>query len=97
MLPEALPAETTYQLRLTCKEASIAHIRALLLATISRLPITLQALHEEDDVETGAASLRAEIRTAGRDTEAIEQVVMRISIEDDVSALSWSISESLMD
>jgi hypothetical protein len=29
--------------------------------------------------------------TVGRNNEAIEQVVMRLSIEDDVSTLSWSV------
>ena len=28
--------------------------------------------------------------TAGRNNEALEQVVMRLSIEDDVSNLSWT-------
>jgi hypothetical protein len=32
--------------------------------------------------------------TAGRNNEAIEQVVMRLSIEDDVSTLSWSVVEA---
>jgi putative Mg2+ transporter-C (MgtC) family protein len=35
--------------------------------------------------------------TAGRNNEAIEQVVMRLSIEEDVSNISWSIVESAME
>ena len=35
--------------------------------------------------------------TAGRNNEALEQVVMRLSIEDDVSKLSWTIVESAME
>jgi putative Mg2+ transporter-C (MgtC) family protein len=35
--------------------------------------------------------------TASRNNEAIEQVVMRLSIEDDVSTLSWSIVEQQME
>ncbi len=35
--------------------------------------------------------------TAGRNNEAIEQVLMSLSIEDDVSTLRWSIAESTME
>jgi putative Mg2+ transporter-C (MgtC) family protein len=35
--------------------------------------------------------------TAGGNNEALEQVVMRLSIEDDVSNLSWSVVESAME
>jgi putative Mg2+ transporter-C (MgtC) family protein len=40
--------------------------------------------------------IRAEVTTAGRNNEAVEQVVMRLLFEDDVSTLSWSIIESTM-
>jgi putative Mg2+ transporter-C (MgtC) family protein len=35
--------------------------------------------------------------TVGRNNEAIEQVVMRLSIEDDVSTLTWSVVEAAME
>jgi putative Mg2+ transporter-C (MgtC) family protein len=41
--------------------------------------------------------IRAEVTTAGRNNEAVEQVVMRLLFEDDVSTLSWSIIESTME
>src|SRR5580704_6538760 len=70
-----------------------AHIRGLLLSTITQLPVTLQAIHGEQDDEHNQDHIRAEMTTAGRNNEAIEQVVMRLSTEDDVSTLSWSIVE----
>jgi putative Mg2+ transporter-C (MgtC) family protein len=72
-------------------------VRALLLSTITRLPVTLQSIHGEQDDTDEQAHIRAEMTTAGRNNEAIEQVVMRLSIEDDVSTLSWSIAESAME
>jgi putative Mg2+ transporter-C (MgtC) family protein len=66
VLPEAIPAETLYELKLNCKVSAAAHIRA-------------------------------EVTTAGRNNEAVEQVVMRLLFEDDVSTLSWSIIESTME
>src|SRR5580693_6673161 len=90
-IPEAAPIETLYEVKLDCKLSAAAHIRGLLLSTITQLPVTLQSIHGEQDDEHNQDHIRAEMTTAGRNNEAIEQVIMRLSIEDDVSALSWSI------
>jgi putative Mg2+ transporter-C (MgtC) family protein len=75
----------------------VAHIRTLLLSTITSLPVTLQSIHGEQDDDQDQTHIRAELTTAGRNNEAVEQVVMRLSTEDDVSTLSWSIVESTME
>jgi putative Mg2+ transporter-C (MgtC) family protein len=97
VLPEAVPAETLYELKLDCKVSAAAHIRALLLSTITPLPVMLHSIHGEQNDTNEKTYIRAEMTTAGRNNEAIEQVVMRLSIEDDVSTLSWSILESAME
>jgi putative Mg2+ transporter-C (MgtC) family protein len=97
VLPQATPVETRYELLLACRLSVAAHIRALLLSTITGLPITLQSLHGEQDDDKDETHLRAELTTAGRNNEAVEQVVMRLSIEDEVSSLSWSVVESTME
>lgn len=97
VLPEATPAETRYEILLACRLSVAAHIRALLLSTITSLPVTLQSIHGEQDDENDQTHIRAELTTVGRNNEAVEQVVMRLSMEDDVSTLSWSIVESTME
>jgi putative Mg2+ transporter-C (MgtC) family protein len=57
----------------------------------------LHSIHGDQNDTNEQTHIRAEITTAGRNNEAIEQVVMRLSIENDVSTLSWSIIESAMD
>ncbi len=57
----------------------------------------LHSIREEQNDANEQTHIRAEITTAGRNNEAIEQVVMRLSIEDDISILSWSIMESAME
>jgi len=96
-IPEAAPVETLYEVKLACKLSAAGHIRSLLLSTITQLPVTLQSIHGEQDDEHNQDHIRAEMTTAGRNNEAIEQVVMRLSIEDDVSTLSWSIVEQQME
>jgi putative Mg2+ transporter-C (MgtC) family protein len=97
VLPDVTPVETLYQVQLDCKVSAAAHIRALLLSTITRLPVTLHSIRGEQDDTNQQAHIRAEMTTAGRNNEAIEQAVMRLSIEDDVSTLSWSIAEPAME
>jgi putative Mg2+ transporter-C (MgtC) family protein len=75
----------------------MGHIRSLLLSTLGSLPVTLQSIHGEQDEETDETRIRAEVLAAGRNNEALEQVVMRLSIADDISNLSWSIVESVME
>jgi putative Mg2+ transporter-C (MgtC) family protein len=53
-------------------------------------------VHREQDEASDATSIRAEM-VVSRNTEAIEEVVMRLSIEDDVSTLSWSVLETAME
>ena len=97
ILPEAIPAETLYELKFDCKVSAAAHIRALLLSTITPLPVTLHSIHGEQNDANEQTHIRAEVTTAGRNNEAVEQVVMRLLFEDDVSTLSWSIIESTME
>jgi putative Mg2+ transporter-C (MgtC) family protein len=97
VLPEPTPVETLYEVQLACKLSSAARIRALLLSTIARLPVTLRSVHSEQDDANDQTHIRAEVITAGRNNEAIEQVMMHLSIEDDVSTMSWSIVESAME
>jgi putative Mg2+ transporter-C (MgtC) family protein len=97
VLPSATPAETRYEVLLACRLSVATHIRTLLLSTIKGSPLMLQSIHGEQDEEKCDAHLRAELITAGRNNEAVEQVVMRLSMEDEVAALSWSIVESTME
>src|SRR6202167_1057954 len=72
-LPEAIPNETIYEVKLLCKIAVAAHIRTLLLSTISHLPVTLQSIHSEQDDANDQAQILALMRTVGRNNEAVEQ------------------------
>jgi putative Mg2+ transporter-C (MgtC) family protein len=97
VLPEAIPAETRYEIRLTCRATVATHIRALLLSSINGSAVTLQSLHGEQDDANNETHIRADLITAGRNNEAVEQIVMRLSMEEEVSTLTWSIVESTME
>ncbi|MBV8437377.1 MAG: MgtC/SapB family protein [Silvibacterium sp.] len=96
-LPEAVPAETLYAVKLACKPSAAAHIRALLLSTLARLPITLQSIKEEQGETENQTRIEADMMTEGRNNDAIEQVVLRLSVEDDLFNVSWAVAELKME
>jgi putative Mg2+ transporter-C (MgtC) family protein len=85
------------EVRLACRVSAAPHIRALLLSTITSLPVTLQSIRGEPAEVSDESNIRAKMTTVGRNNEAIEQVVMRLSIEDNISTLSWSVVETAME
>jgi putative Mg2+ transporter-C (MgtC) family protein len=91
VIPEEAPVETTYELNLTCRAADEAHLRTLLLATITQAPVTLHSIHSEDIEGSDRNRIRAEVSALGRKNEIIEQIVTRLSFEAGVAAVSWSI------
>jgi len=91
VLPEVTPIETTYEVNLTGRSADEAHLRALLLSTISQTTAVLQGVHSMDVENTDRMQIRAALTVLGRRNEVVEQVVKRLSFEPGVSAVSWSI------
>jgi putative Mg2+ transporter-C (MgtC) family protein len=96
-LPEMAPSETTYEVMLNCRMTDEAHLRTLLLATISQSTATLQSIHSEDIQGSDRTEIRALLRTRGRRNEVAEEVVTRLSFEPGVSAISWSIAAEAME
>ena len=91
VLPAAEPGETLYEIVLTCRQTDETHLRTHLLATIAQEPISLQAIHSEDEENSDRTRLRAEMATAGRQNSLIERIAMRLSIEPGITSLSWSV------
>jgi len=92
VLPLAEASETLYTIHLICREADEAHLRSLLLATISQSKVSLQAMHSVDDPPAGQVRLSAEVATLGRQNNEVESIALRLSIEPGVSSLSWSLA-----
>ncbi|HEX8896211.1 MAG TPA: MgtC/SapB family protein [Terriglobales bacterium] len=86
--------ETCYTLRLVCRNEGENHARALLLHMTQTLPLTLQSLHSGDLDSTGKMEVQAEFHTPRRQDAMLEEVVGRISLEPEVSAVSWQVCRS---
>jgi len=97
VLPEAIPIITAYEVNLTCRASDEAHLRTLLLATITQASVSLQAIHSEDIESSDRMRIRADLSTSGQKNEVLEQIVTRLSFEPGVSAVSWSIVPTIVE
>jgi putative Mg2+ transporter-C (MgtC) family protein len=81
--------EVNYAFELVCRPDDEAHMRALLLQAMGRSSLILTALRSEDIEGTPRLKVTAQIRGVGRQEEALEQLVARLSLEPGVSSVSW--------
>ncbi len=91
VLPNAEPIETRYEIKITSRSAAESHLRTVLLASLANRQASLQAIYSEDDESGSRTFISAELTTVGRNNAAIEEIVMRLSVQDGVIAVSWSV------
>lgn len=89
--------EVAYSLELIGRPEDEAHMRALLLQAMAPSPLTLTALRSEDIEGTSKLKVTAQIRGLGRQDEAMEQLVVRLSLEPGVSSVSWAVHPQILE
>jgi putative Mg2+ transporter-C (MgtC) family protein len=85
--------ETTYRFRATTRDKKEAHVRALLLQSISGHGYQLRALESADIDGTDLVEVRAELATIGRNDERIEAAAGRLGLEPNVTSVRWQVIE----
>ena len=89
--------EVTYGFELICSQVDEAHMRARLLQAMSQSPLTLTALRSEDIEGTPKMKVTAQIKGLGRQDAALEQLVVRLSLEAGVSSVSWTVHPQVLE
>jgi len=84
-------AEILYHLHCTCRTPREAHIRALLLQAVGPTPLQLLTLQSKDQEGADYVDVSAKLRTVGRKDDYLEQIVTRLSLEADVTSISWHV------
>jgi len=79
------------------KSLTFAISCAGLLQAIAQTPLTLTALKSEDIEGTGRMKVLAQIRGLGRQDQALEQMVVRLSLEGGVTSVSWSVTAQVLE
>ena len=84
-----MDVETYYRLRVTCADAAGAHIRAILMRHIGGKPrMSVQGIATEESEKEGRVVV-ADVYAMERNDRALEEVVARLSIEPEVTGVSW--------
>jgi putative Mg2+ transporter-C (MgtC) family protein len=84
-------AEITYLFRITARVDQEAHMRALLLQSLSGQALFLKSLKSDDLEHSDKVEVRATLTSTGRQNLVLEQIVSRLSLEPCVSGVSWEI------
>jgi putative Mg2+ transporter-C (MgtC) family protein len=90
--PDSSATDVLYLLRLVCRSQGESHARALLLQMVQSLPLALHALHSEDIDATGKVEVRATLHSTSRQDAMLENVVGRMSLEPEITAVSWQVA-----
>ena len=89
--------EITYGFELICRPEDEAHMRALLLQGMSGNTLVLTSLRSEDIEGTNKMKVTARVMGLGRQDQALEQLVVRLSLEVGVSSVSWAIQTEALE
>jgi putative Mg2+ transporter-C (MgtC) family protein len=84
--------EVTYLCELVCRSEDEARVRTLMVQAMSDNPLTLLGLKSEDIESTNKLRVTAQLRGLGRQDKALEQMIVRLSLEAGVSSVSWSVT-----
>ena len=81
----------SYHVHCTCRTPREAYIRALLLQAVGPTPLQLLTLQSKDQEGANYVDVSAKLKTVGRKHEYLEQIVTRLSLEADVTSISWHV------
>ena len=84
-------ADITYLFRITARAEQEAHMRSLLLHSLSGQPLLLKSLKSDDVEHADRVEVQAVLMSTGRQDLLLEQIVSRLSLEPGVSGVSWEI------
>ncbi|MBV8885793.1 MAG: MgtC/SapB family protein [Chroococcidiopsidaceae cyanobacterium CP_BM_RX_35] len=85
--------ELCYRCSVVCRSQDEAHVRALLLQSLSTSAMRLRSLQSQDLETSAQVEVEADLVTQDRKDALLEQVVSRLSLEPGVSAVRWRIIE----
>lgn len=88
--------EVRYRIQITCSATNEIMVRALLLYELKIMALRLQSLCSADITSDGKLDMCAEISATPTAQKDIEDIVCRVSLEKNVSAVQWHIAEIVL-
>jgi len=97
-IKKLVQSQTDYMFTIKCKATVENHIRVLLMQHLSNDDkLLLRSLTSTDDGEPVNALIIAEIKAASPQEALMEKVASRLTIEQDVSKVSWEVINTQQD
>lgn len=87
--------EFCYRCSVICHSQHEAHVRALLLQAVSTGIMRLRSLESEDIDVSDKVEVEAHFVTLDHNHTLLEQVVSQLSLQPEVSSVSWKVIEQL--
>jgi putative Mg2+ transporter-C (MgtC) family protein len=87
----ASDVEVTYLFRIGARTDQGAHMRAILLHSLSGQPLLLKSLKSDDVEHTDRVEIKALLTSTGQQNLLLEGIVSRLSLEPGVIGVSWEI------
>ncbi|TVQ59259.1 MAG: MgtC/SapB family protein [Phycisphaerales bacterium] len=91
---DVIELDTSYRLRVDCRQEDENHVRALVMERASVKGLFLRSLSSEDAPDGRFAVVKAELVATGRQDPLLERVLKQIGLEDGVTAISWSVLDA---
>ncbi|MDO8973961.1 MgtC/SapB family protein [Reyranella sp.] len=88
-------AETHYTVEVVCRGAEEAQMRSLLLNALAQAGLGLRRLDSEDIADTSKVTVTAQAVAAKRNDAALEQIVGRLSLDPNVTGVTWQIDRTI--
>ena len=89
--------EVTCEFEAICRPEDEAHMRALLLEAVSSSSLILTGLRSDDVEGSARMKVMAQIKGLGRQDQALEQIVVRLSLEAGVTSVSWALHPQVLE
>ncbi|WP_020673582.1 MgtC/SapB family protein [Amycolatopsis nigrescens] len=86
---------THYNFHAVTKDDTEAHVRALLVQSLTRTDFRLLSVQSTDLPAAGSVEVRAELVGDQRDDAQMESAVSRLSLEPSVTSVRWQVREPL--
>jgi putative Mg2+ transporter-C (MgtC) family protein len=93
-LKTAADIETHYRIQVTCPSDQAGVVRTILMRHVNEQPrMTVQGLATRDAEQPGASCIAADVFATERSDRFMNELVSRVGIEPNVTAISWTKSQ----
>ncbi len=89
--------ETGYSVTLTCMSVEETHLRLFLVHALSQGGLGLRRIDSSDIPDSSKVAVTAHVVAGKRNDAVVEQIVGRLSLEPQISAVAWQVDRTIQE